>query len=314
MGDRSGYSRPLAGKSDHVMHDPVFLLAPPRSYSTVSLALLAGHPDVYGFPEMLVFSAATVGELLSGAGRQTSSDPGVRYGIAGVVRAVAQVHEDNQSEDALRRAWKWLSVRADWPTVSLMNHLFTRVYPKRGIEKSPGTVHSKDTLAACLRTYPHARYLHLTRHPVTSQQSMLRHYERRFSGQPLEKQVRQHLLVWYGSHLRIVQALTALPDDQWMRVRAEDLLGEPGTWLPRVLDWLGLRHDTQTVALMTHTERWEFADSERGIGYGGVDPLFGNNPVLRAVPPPPRELTLQSWEIPDDIRRRIAALANYLGY
>lgn len=39
-----------------------------------------------------------------------------------------------------------------------------------------------------------------------------------------------------------------------------------------------------------------------------------NSPMLRPVPPPPPELTPQSWELSDDVRRRIAALAHYLGY
>ena len=41
----------------HWCHEPIFLLAPARSYSTITLALLAGHPDIYGFPEMLLFTA-----------------------------------------------------------------------------------------------------------------------------------------------------------------------------------------------------------------------------------------------------------------
>jgi Sulfotransferase family len=302
--------------SARVMHNPIFLLAPPRSYSTVSLALLAGHPDVYGFPEMLIFRTATVGGLLSGAGRQMP-DAGVRYGRAGVVRAVAQVNEGSQSPIALRRAREWLSIRADWSTVSLMNHLFMLVHPKIGIEKSPETVISSDALAACLRAYPQARYIHLTRHPVTSLRSMLRHYSHWVppgEEEPLEVRARAHLMLWYASHLRIVKALAALPADQWMRLRAEDLLGEPRARLPEVLDWLGLRCDTQTVSLMMHTERWEFADKKRGSTYGGGDPIFMNNPVLRPVPPPPPELTPRSCELSDDISRRIAALANYLGY
>ncbi len=44
---------------------PVFLLAPARSYSTVALALLAGHPGLHGFPELMLFNADTVAEPLS---------------------------------------------------------------------------------------------------------------------------------------------------------------------------------------------------------------------------------------------------------
>ena len=45
--------------------DPVFLLAPARSYTTVSIAVLAGHPELYGLPETNLFLRDTVGEIIA---------------------------------------------------------------------------------------------------------------------------------------------------------------------------------------------------------------------------------------------------------
>jgi len=39
--------------------EPIFILAPARSYSTVTVAMLSGHPQIYGFPELLTFNVAT---------------------------------------------------------------------------------------------------------------------------------------------------------------------------------------------------------------------------------------------------------------
>lgn len=292
---------------------PVFLLAPARSYSTVSVALLGGHPRLYGFPEMLLFTAPTVGELLSGVGRPPYA-PSVQPRTLGVTRAIAQLHENGQSPAAIERALEWLRAHDGWSAITLMDYLLKLVHPRAGLEKSPGTVNSSAALTTCLRAYPGARFVHLTRHPVTTQQSMLKHWTSLFPpDMGPQDRVRRCLLTWYASHLRIVQALGALPDDQWMRVRAEDLLGAPRTWLPRVLDWLRLDHVGPVIERMTRTERWEFAPQPGGA-FGGGDPLFMRNPVLRSVPGPPPEVISSEWEITGDIRRRIIGLAGYLGY
>lgn len=293
--------------------DPVFILAPPRSYSTVSLAMLAGHPQLYGFPEMLIFTAPTVGEILKGTGRTRNAD-WIEFGNTGIARAVAELHEGGQSPAAVERAMDWLRDRGDWEAAALMDHLLRLVYPKIGLEKSPDTVCSNAALNACLRAYPHARYLHLTRHPVDTVQSMRKHWVPVFPEEmTLQARVNVCLWRWHTCHLRIVKFVQELPGDQWMRVRAEDLLRAPQIWLPRVLDWLSLGHDNVTTERMTRTDQWRFAQLYKGAGSGG-DPSFQGNPVLRPVAAPAAELISPSWKITDEVRRRVVTLARYLGY
>jgi hypothetical protein len=293
--------------------DPVLMLAPARSYSTVSLAMLAGHPQLYGFPEMLIFTAPTVGEILKGVGRPAYAG-WIEFGNIGISRAVAQIHEGSQSSAAVERAMGWLQAHSDWESVALMNHLLRRVQPKIGLEKSPDTVSSERALNACLQAYPQSMYLHLTRHPVSTVQSMQKHWARLFP-QEMSKQMRSRvcLMSWYTCHLRIVKAMLNLPGDQWMRVRAEDLLREPWIWLPRVLDRLSLDHDNIMIEQMMQTDKWRFAQYSPGAGSGG-DYSFMRNPALRPVPAPAAELDSPSWVITDEVRRRITVLAKYLGY
>jgi hypothetical protein len=292
--------------------DPVLMLAPARSYSTVSLALLAGHPELYGFPEMLVFSAPTVGEILRGVGRAGDAD-WIEFGNIGISRAVAQIHEGSQSPAALERAMDWLRARGDWESVALMNHLLRLVHPKTGLEKSPDTVRSDQALNTCLQAYPQSIYLHLTRHPVSTVQSMQKHWARFFPQVPKQTRTGICLMSWYTCHLRIVKALAGLPGSQWMRIRAEDLLNAPRIWLPRVLDRLSLGHDNSTIEQMMHTDQWSFAQYNPGAR-GGGDYSFLQNPALRAVAAPAAELDSPSWEITAAARRRITVLARYLGY
>ena len=108
------------------------------------------------------------------------------------------------------------------------------------------------------------------------------------------------------------QALLDLPAQQWIRVRAEDLLGQPRSWLPRSLAWLGLDRDRRSSARC-----WNLAVGVRrvgGLGYGGADPIFLSSPRLRPVPPPDPEVIDPEWEISDQVRARISNLARFLGY
>src|SRR5277367_299883 len=42
---------------------PLFVLAPPRSYTSVIAAMIGQHPELAGLPELKPFSYRTVGEL-----------------------------------------------------------------------------------------------------------------------------------------------------------------------------------------------------------------------------------------------------------
>jgi hypothetical protein len=295
-------------------HAPVFLFAPARSYSTVSLALLAGHPALFGFPELLIFAHPTVASLLAERENRPEWPAGwVRGRLRGVCRAIAEVHDGDQSASAIRRAEEWLARRAGWTTVELLDHLLDGVAPRTGLEKSPDTSSSDASLAACLAAYPRARYLHLTRHPSDTQRSMREHWAWLHRGRP-EVLTAVAATAWYRGHLRIKQALDALPPDRWLRVRAEDLLREPRIWLPVILGWLGLDASAATIDNMLHTDRWRFAGRDEAGRVGGGDPKFMWAPALRPVATPGPLGFDPALGLPAEMQRRINELARQLGY
>jgi hypothetical protein len=294
-------------------HEPVFLLAPARSYSTVSLALLAGHPRLYGFPEMLTFAHATVGGLFTE--REDRPRSWTRSQLHGVCRAIAQVHDGEQTQAAIGRAKAWLAQRAEWGTVDLLDYLLDQVEPNTGLEKSPETTGSDESLARCLAAYPRARYIHLTRHPVGTVRSMREHWAKCVPGGPDKALNATCATAWYLSHQRVMRALDELPPERWMRVRAEDLLREPRAWLPKILSWLGLDSGAATVEGMLHTEQWCFArPDEQGRLLGGGDPKFLAAPALRPVDAPGPLVFDADLGFPAEMERRMRELARQLGY
>lgn len=295
--------------------EPVFLLSPPRSCSTVCLAIMAGHPEIYGFPELMAFAAEpqlrTVAALLGESVRRPEMPAWyLRARLAGPVRSVAEVHDHAQDRQALERAHRWLRDRHGWTTIELMDHLMTAVAPRIAVEKSPDTVSSDASLASCLATYPRARFIHLTRHPVSSQASMHRHWAK--LGVDPTVLVAQSASAWYLSHLRISRMLAALPPEQWLRVRAEDLVNEPAAHLPRILSWLGLACTPEIIAGMRQTENWIYASFHPGLN--GGDPTFMKSPRLRGIALP-KDISFDlSWGLSREMCRRMRSLGEYLGY
>jgi hypothetical protein len=295
---------------------PVFLLAPARSYSTVALAMLAGHPGLYGFPELILFNADTVAELLASVLPRPDFPRSWAIGrLSGLCRAIAEVHDGEQNNAAMRRAHEWLTQRPEWTTRQLLDHLLAGVAPREGLEKSPDTVDNDAALQRCLQSYPHARFLHLTRHPESTQRSMRKHWEVLYRDRPAQELAVNCAAAWYYCHRRILDGLRSVPASRQLRVRAEDLLREPATWLPRVLDWLELDKDDAIVHGMLDTSQWRFAGRGPDGWLAGGDPTFLAAPALRPIAEPP-PVTAETVLGPpggvpaDDMRD----MARYLGY
>lgn len=293
--------------------EPVFVLSPPRGYSTVVLAILAGHPQIYGFPELQLFTSRTVGELLDEASRHPQMPRrAARARLTGICRALSDLHEENQSDAAVNRAGQWLTARRSWTTAELMEYLIALISPKIALEKTPDTILSDDATAACIRAFPKARFIHLTRHPVTSQKSMHEHWaSRSWTDVTLQEWCAN---TWYAGHLRAIGSLSALPEEQWIRLRAEDILRRPYDHLPRVLGWLGLKSDDGIIAGMLRTERWRFASRGESGLLAGADHKFLSAPALREIPEPGPVVFDPAWGLSAQEHERMTALAKYLGY
>ena len=194
-----------------------------------------------------------------------------------------------------------------------MDYLLRLIYPQIGLEKSPETVGTGDALDAYIENYPNSRYIHLTRHPIGTIQSMQRHWRYRLNLS--ETALAAHAATaWYLGHLRITRKLAQLPSEQWIRVGAEDLLREPDTRLPSLLDWLGLPCSDEIVAGMKQTQNWRFAGTGNSGKLFGGDPKFMLSPVLRHVPEPGEISFDPSWGLLDKMCDRMTSLARYLGY
>jgi Sulfotransferase family len=307
--------RPEAPSRDPGRFSPVFVLTTARSYSSVVTTMIGQHPQLAGLPELKLFGYATIGELEASLPRYWR-DRGITHRSPGLVRAIAQLEFGNQKVDSLGSARSWLQDRSHWSGADIFDVLMERLDPRHTVEKSPENAESDAALERLTSAYPSARYLHLTRHPVTTQRSVKEHLQRSVPEYSMPGEPMSGIAFWVETHCRILGLAATLPKQRYMRVKAEDVLNDTRPQLRSIAAWLGIRTDKAAVDAMVHPEASPFASfgpEESGV-VGGNDPNFLRDPVPRPVEitrtleqPPGWQGNWALWEMTVEI-------ANRLGY
>lgn len=294
---------------------PVFVLATARSYSSVVTTMIGQHPDLVGLPELKLFCYRTIGALEASL-PQFWIDRGITHRSPGLVRALAEFEFGGQTTAALSAARVWLRDRSHWSGSDVLDVLLARLSPRAIVEKSPENVLTNDALARMALAYPQARYLHLTRHPLTTQRSMESHWNRTMPSQPQDGEPMLSMHAWYETHRRIMLFAQMLPPDRYLQVRAEDVLNDGEPRLRAIAEWLRLRVDESAIEAMTHPEKSRFASfgpADSGI-IGGHDHGFLLDPIPRRVEIPRALTAPDGWAADESIWPMIVKLANCLGY
>ena len=294
---------------------PLFVLCTARSYSSVVTTMIGQHPELAGLPELKLFCCATVGEL-----EDSLPEYWIRRGVThrspGLVRAIAHLEFGDQTLQSLSSARSWLEARRQWSGAEVLDAVQTRLSPLTIVEKSPDNVLSDEALERMSSAYPRARYLHLTRHPLTTQRSIQQHRARTVPEHPQHDEPMYSIASWYSIHRRILHFGSELPPQRYLRVRAEDVLNDSERQLRAIAEWLGVSTDVCAIEAMKHPEASPFARfGAVGSGAtGGNDPGFLNNPIPRAAelplslnPPEGWVAEPQVWEMVKDL----AALLDY---
>jgi Sulfotransferase family len=331
-----------AGPQDG-MADPVFILAAPRSFSSVVCAMLGQHPQMYGLPETHLFGDETM-DLWWGRSAQES------YQMAhGLLRAVAEICFGGQTEDGVRLASAWLRRRSSYMSGMVFEELAREVFPLILVDKSPSMVYSLDSMRRVYRFFPQARFIHLARHPRGYCESVLKYlhllttpeYRPRehdkdvgevpewidnlasypfpppngdANGQDARELDPQGS--WHVLNINILTFLKSIPGDQWITLRGEDLIREPTVVITEVAEWMGLRTDREAVEQMAHPERSPFACFGPPGARLGNDILFLERPALQPARAESRSLSGPlDWRLDGQgFRPEVIELAHYLGY
>jgi len=277
--------------------------------------MIGQHPQLAGLPELKLFAYETVGDLEASLPRYWAAR-GFTHRSPGLVRALAELVFGGQSQMSLGCAREWLRQRSHWTGAEVCDVLLERLAPRQGVEKSPENVETDEALSRIGAAYPQARFLHLTRHPVTTQRSLDQHLRRNVPEFPIPGQPMSGIAYWLQIHLRILAFTAHLPAHANLRVRAEDVLNSPESQLRRIANWLAVGDDAGDIEAMLHPEASPFAcPGPEGSGIiGGYDPEFLRNPIPHPVSAPPALEPPAGWTGNGALWNQAADLAAQLGY
>jgi hypothetical protein len=307
--------RPEAPARDPDRFSPVFVLTTARSYSSVVTMMVGQHPELFGLPELKLFSYSTIGELQSSLPRYWL-ERGVKHRSPGLVRAVAQFQLGNQQPESLVFAQRWLQDRSHWCGSDVFDYLVNYIGSKEPVEKSPENTATDAALTRLASAYPRARYLHLTRHPIATQRSMQEHWKRVVPDFALKGQPMAGIASWVEIHCRILRFAATLENSSYLCLRAEDLLNDTPSQLRLIAEWLRIRTDVESIEAMLHPERSPFATlGHPGSGVaGGCDPNFLSDPIPHQVEIPRTLNRPSGWVGNSSLWNAAVDVANRLGY
>jgi hypothetical protein len=273
---------PADRKDFEMLPDPVFILAPPRSFTSATCGMLGQHPQMYGLPEVHLFIGETLAETWGFCSSQSH-----RHMRSGLLRAVAQLFSGEQSVQTVMLAERWVHRRLSCDSGSVFKELVEKANGAILVEKSPVTVERADYLARMRRVFPDARFIHLLRHPRGVSESILKTFgdrgllRRGFVDYSTDPPTPDPQKLWYSLHMNILMFLSGVPNEQQYSIRGEDLLSEPDHHLDKIAAFLGLRTDPTAIEEMKHPERSPFACFGPANARFGGDPGFMANPALK---------------------------------
>ena len=295
--------------------DPVFILAAPRSFSSVVCAMLGQHPDLYGLPETHLF----VDDTMDGWWERAR---GESYRLShGLVRAVAEIYYGEQTEASVAAATAWLRRRRGETAGIVFEDLGRALFPLTLIDKSPSMVYGVDSMRRVWSFFPQAKFVHLVRHPRGYCESVLKYMRllERPAYQPRDRETEPGLAPewirtlasfpfspdeapspddsivdpqggWHALNANVVTFLDSLPPEQWTTVRGEDLLTRPEAELRKLMLWLGKRTDREAIQRMLHPEQSPYAHFGPPAARLGNDMLFLERPELHPMRARPQSL------------------------
>jgi len=226
----------------------IFVLAPPRSGTTLLRVMLAGHPDLFSAPELQLLCFNTLQE------RHRAFDGKFSLWLEGTIRSIMDIHQCDST-----KAMKIMAdLEAENLTTQQCYHRFQLwVAPKTLVDKSPSYALDPGALRKAEQEFDSPIYIHLSRHPFGMIDSFERYHieqvlflkEHRYRGRQLGE------LIWNISHRNILNFLENVPVDRQFAIRFGDLVTEPEAVMKGLCERISLQYSTEIVQPYSNLER-----------------------------------------------------------
>jgi amino acid adenylation domain-containing protein len=226
----------------------IFVLAPPRSGTTLLRVMLAGHPQLFAAAELQLLGFNTLGE------RRAAFSGKYSLWLEGAIRAVMQI-QGCDADQAKRLIARYED--QDITTKQFYRVLQDWIAPRTLVDKSPSYALDLETLKRAESDFEEVLYIHLVRHPY----AMIRSFERYrmeqvfftpehpFSARELAE------LIWVVSHQNIVEFLSGVPKERQHRMCFEDLIQQPQAVMEQMCRSLSLAYHPSLIEPYKHKEK-----------------------------------------------------------
>lgn len=223
-----------------------FVLSSPRSGSTLLRILLAGHPQLFAPPELVLLQFGTLQER-----RDMLSRPGAGE-RDGAIRAIMAAK--NYGGEAAQSLMEQLEIE-NLTTQAFYRQLQSWIDPRQLVDKSPSYTYAVETLRQAEAEFDAPRYLHLVRHPY----GMIRSYIKNQSHLRLLSRLRHHSpdsppafltekspfpaeliaeAIWVITQQNVNTFFATVPPERRLLIHFEELVRQPKIVLTRVCNFL----------------------------------------------------------------------------
>jgi hypothetical protein len=198
------------------MPDPIFVLGAPRSGTTLLRVMLAGHPQLFSPPEMVIAPFATMAERKAKLTERFWEKGGLRRALMDLF--AISVDEAKAREAAL-----------DDRTVPEVYALLQAALGERVlVDKCPHLAASPASMDRLAKWFPAARWIWIVRHPGSVTRSVENMPMAEVMLQGYADDARE---LWYHCNHHVVDFLATIPAGRKTTIRYEDLVADPAaTW------------------------------------------------------------------------------------
>jgi len=231
-------TRPEEGTAD--LDPAMFILAPPRSGTTLLRVMLAGHPQLFAAAELLLLGFDTLDD------RRRMYSGRFRLWREGLLRALMEIHSCGPEEAG--RIMDTAEAEG-LSTKAFCQRLQQWIAPRMLVDKSPAYALQPPALRQAERDFKDPLYVHLVRHPraavgsfVENRIAQVLHLE----SHPYDARTLGEM-VWTISHRNILAFLDDVPDERQHRLYFEDLARAPEQEMRRLCARFGLSYDERLL-------------------------------------------------------------------
>ena len=215
----------------------IFILAPPRSGTTLLRVMLAGHSSLFCPAELQLLSFNTLAE------RRQAFSGKYSLWLEGTIRALMEIHDC--SADQAKEIMEEYEAR-DFTTKQFYKVLQDSINGRTLVDKSPSYASDLATLHKAERDFDNPIYIHLSRHPYAMARSFANYHmdqvlflhDHPFTPLQLGE------LIWTISHRNILDFLAHVPAHRQFHMRYEDLVTDPPTMMRQMCATINLEFET----------------------------------------------------------------------